>query len=60
MLLAFTAIVLAAAVVPLTLSTIGQDRNSFIQDTRAMANEDSSVAQPRVALRKPAAARPVE
>ena len=45
MLLAFTAIVLAGAVVPLTLSTIGQDRNSFIQDTRAMANADASVAQ---------------
>jgi signal transduction histidine kinase len=59
-LLAFTAIVLAGAVVPLTLSTIGQDRNSFIQDTRAMANEDSSIAQRRVILSKPAAARPVD
>ena len=60
MLLAFTAIVLAGAVVPLTLSTIGQDRNSFIQDTRAMANADASVAQKRVVSRKPAAARPVD
>jgi signal transduction histidine kinase len=59
-LLAFTAIVLAGAVVPLTLSTIGQDRNSFIQDTQAMANEDSFLAQPRVILHKPAAARPVD
>ena len=58
-LLAFTAIVLVGAVVPLTLSTIGQDRNSFIQDTQAMANADASVAQPRVALRKPATAKPV-
>ena len=56
MLLGFTALVLAGAVVPLTLSTIGQVRNSFIQDTQAMANADASIAQPRLALRKPAAA----
>jgi signal transduction histidine kinase len=60
MLLGFTALVLVGAVVPLTLSTIGQDRNSFIQDTQAMANADASVAQPRLAIRKPAAARPVD
>ena len=60
MLLGFTAIVLVGAVVPLTLSTIGQDRNSFIQDTQAMANADASVAQPRFVLRKPAEARPVD
>jgi len=60
MLLGFTALVLAGAVVPLTLSTIGQVRNSFIQDTQAMANADASIAQPRLALRKPAAARPVD
>ena len=62
MLLAFTAIVLVGAVVPLTLSTIGQDRNSFIQDTQAMANADASVAQPRFVLRppRPAEARPVD
>ncbi len=60
MLLAFTAVVLAGAVVPLTLSTIGQDRNSFIQDTQAMAKEDASVAQVRLVSRKPAAARPVD
>ena len=59
MLLGFTAVVLAGAVVPLTLSTIGQDRTSFIQDTQAMANADASVAQPRVALRKPVLAKPV-
>jgi len=52
MLLAFTAIVLVGAVVPLMLSTIGQDRNSFIQDTHAMANVDASVAQPRLAIAK--------
>jgi signal transduction histidine kinase len=59
MLLGFTALVLVGAVVPLTFSTIGQDRTSFIQDTQAMANADASVAQPRVALRKPATAKPV-
>jgi signal transduction histidine kinase len=60
MLLGFTAIVLAGAVVPLTLSTIGQDTKSFGQDTRAMANADASVVQPRLASRKPAEARPVD
>ena len=35
-LLAFTAAVLAGAVVPLTLSTINQDRTSFIQSTAGM------------------------
>ena len=60
MLLGFTALVLVGAVVPLTLSTVGQVRNSFIQDTQAMANADASIAQPRLALRKPAAARPVD
>ncbi len=62
MLLAFTAIVLAGAVVPLTLSTIGQDRNSFIQDTQAAANADASLAQPRFVLHppRPAEARPVD
>ncbi len=47
---------LVGAVVPLTLSTIGQDRNSFIQDTHAMANADASVAQPRFVLVANAAA----
>jgi signal transduction histidine kinase len=59
-LLAFTAIVLVGAVVPLTLSTIRQDENSFTHDTQAMANADASVAQPRLALRKSAEARPVD
>ena len=60
MLLAFTAIVLVGAVVPLTLNATGHDRNSFIQDTQAMANADAFLAQPRVILHKPAAARPVD
>jgi len=44
-LLAFTAAVLAGAVVPLMLGTIGQDRSSFIQDTAGMVRADSTVAQ---------------
>ncbi|HEY6313208.1 MAG TPA: HAMP domain-containing sensor histidine kinase [Streptosporangiaceae bacterium] len=59
-LLAFTAVVLAGAVVPLTLSTIEQDQSSFIQDTVDMASADVSVAQPRVVLREPAQAPPID
>jgi signal transduction histidine kinase len=44
-LLAFTAAVLAGAVVPLTLSTIGHDRNSFVQATVGMVRADAAVAQ---------------
>jgi signal transduction histidine kinase len=44
-LLAFTAAVLAGAVVPLTLSTIGQDRTSFVQATAGMVRSDAAVAQ---------------
>ena len=44
-LLAFTAAVLAGAVVPLMLGTIGQDRSSFIQDTAGMVRADATVAQ---------------
>jgi len=47
-LLAFTAAVLAGAVVPLTLSTIGQDRSSFIQATAGMVRADAAVAQARL------------
>ena len=47
-LLAFTAAVLAGAVVPLTLSTIGQDRSSFVQATAGMARADAAVAQARL------------
>jgi signal transduction histidine kinase len=44
-LLAFTAAVLAGAVVPLMLSTMGQDRSSFIQATADMVRADATVAQ---------------
>jgi signal transduction histidine kinase len=44
-LLAFTAAVLAGAVVPLTLSTISQDRSSFTQATAGMVRDDATVAQ---------------
>ena len=44
-LLAFTAAVLAGAVVPLMLSTIGQDRSSFTQATAGMVRVDATVAQ---------------
>jgi len=44
-LLAFTAAVLAGAVVPLTLSTIGQDRSSFVQATAGMVRADAAGAQ---------------
>jgi len=41
-LLAFTAAVLAGAVVPLTLSTISQDRSSFVQATVGMVRVDAA------------------
>jgi signal transduction histidine kinase len=44
-LLAFTAAVLAGAVVPLTLSTIRQDRSSFVQATVGMVRVDAAVTQ---------------
>jgi signal transduction histidine kinase len=44
-LLAFTAAVLAGAVVPLTLSTISQDRSSFVQATAGMVRADAAGAQ---------------
>jgi signal transduction histidine kinase len=47
-LLAFTAAVLAGAVVPLTLSATGHDRSSFIQETLDSASTDAVVAQPRL------------
>jgi signal transduction histidine kinase len=52
-LLAFTAAVLAGAVVPLTLTAAGHDRTSFVQETQDMASADASVAQPRLDLRRP-------
>jgi signal transduction histidine kinase len=48
MLLAFTAIVLVGAVVPLTLNATSHDRNSFIQVTEGMARTDAAVAQARL------------
>ncbi|HWN61729.1 MAG TPA: hypothetical protein VNO25_13810, partial [Streptosporangiaceae bacterium] len=48
MLLAFTAIVLVGAVVPLTLNATSHDRNSFIQAAAGMARTDAAVAQARL------------
>jgi signal transduction histidine kinase len=47
-LLAFTAVVIAAAMVPLGLNTIGHDRSSFTQATAATARTDAAVAQARL------------
>ena len=47
-LLAFTATVLVAAVVPLALDAAGHDRTSFIQATEGMARLDAVVAQARL------------
>ena len=47
-LLAFTATVLVAAVVPLTLDASNHDRTSFIQATAGMANTDAAIAQSRL------------
>jgi signal transduction histidine kinase len=44
-LLAFTAVVLAGAVVPLTLISARHDRNDFIQATTGMAVADAAIAQ---------------
>jgi signal transduction histidine kinase len=57
-LLAFTAAVLAGAVVPLTLSTMNQDRASFVQDSQDMASVDASVAQQLLNLPLPGQQRP--
>ncbi len=45
MLLAFTAIVLVGAVVPLTLNATSHDRNSFIQATADTDQADAAIAQ---------------
>ncbi len=47
-LLAFTAIVLVGAVVPLTLNATSHDRNSFIQAAAGMARTDAVIAQGRL------------
>ncbi len=46
MLLAFTAIVLVGAVVPLTLDATSHDRTSFIQAAAGTARTDAVLAQP--------------
>jgi signal transduction histidine kinase len=48
MLLAFTAIVLVGAVVPLTLNATSHDRTSFIQAAAGMARTDAAAAQARL------------
>ncbi len=48
MLLAFTAIVLVGAVVPLTLNATSHDRSSFVQATEEMDQADAAIAQARL------------
>jgi len=48
MLLAFTAIVLVGAVVPLTLNATSHDRTSFVQDAAGMARTEAVIAQPEL------------
>jgi signal transduction histidine kinase len=48
MLLAFTAIVLVGAVVPLTLNATSHDRNSFIDATADTDQADAAIAQERL------------
>jgi len=50
MLLAFTAIVLVGAVVPLTLNATSHDRNSFIQAAAGTARTDAVLAQAELIL----------
>ena len=47
-LLAFTAVIIAGAMVPLALPAIAHDRNSFDQATAATARTDAAVAQARL------------
>jgi signal transduction histidine kinase len=47
-LLAFTAIVLVGAVVPLTLNATSHDRSSFTQATAGMARSDALIAEARL------------
>jgi len=47
-LLAFTATVLVAAVVPLTLDAANHDRASFVQATAGMVTTDAAIAQTRL------------
>jgi signal transduction histidine kinase len=48
MLLAFTAIVLVGAVLPLTLNATSHDRNSFVEATEGMDQADAAIAQARL------------
>jgi signal transduction histidine kinase len=48
MLLAFTAVVLVGAVVPLTLNATSHDRNSFTQATEDMDRADAAIAQAKL------------
>ena len=48
MLLAFTALVLVGAVVPLTLNATSHDRSSFIEAAAGTARTDAVVAQARL------------
>jgi signal transduction histidine kinase len=47
-LLAFTAVIIAGAMVPLALNTIAHDRSSFTQETVEEVNTDAAVAQVRL------------
>ncbi len=52
-LLAFTAVIIAGAMVPLALNARAHDRSSFIQETVDTANTVAAVAQPRLDSNKP-------
>jgi signal transduction histidine kinase len=47
-LLAFTAVVITGAMVPLALNTIAHDQNAFLQDAEGMVRTDAAVAQTRL------------
>ena len=49
-LLAFTAVVIAGAMLPLALNTISHDRSSFIQETEDEVSTDAAVARDRLEL----------
>ena len=47
-LLAFTAVIIAGAMVPLALNAIAHDRSSFGQATAGTARTDAAIAQARL------------
>ena len=47
-LLAFTAVILVGAVVPLTLNATSHDQNSYLQATEGMARSDALIAVARL------------